>query len=132
MFASCFRTLVIIHVSDSFRVLLRPSLEEKEKRKKKKHFILFVIKHICLPVCLCPIRISKDEAPTPLPAVGPSFISPLLFHLSRALLVHCYFCLFRCVCQSWHNRLGLIREPALYWVFLFYSHFFLLCFTTIM
>ena len=33
-----------------------------------------------------PVRISKDEAPTPLSVVGPLFISSLLFHLSRALL----------------------------------------------
>ena len=33
-----------------------------------------------------PVRISKDEASTPLPVVGPLFISPLSFHLSRALL----------------------------------------------
>ena len=31
-----------------------------------------------------PVRISKDEAPTPWPVVGPLFISSLLFHLSRA------------------------------------------------
>ena len=30
-----------------------------------------------------PVRISKDEAPTPLSVVGPLFISSLLFHLSR-------------------------------------------------
>ena len=34
-----------------------------------------------------PVRISKDEAPTPLSVVGPLFISSLLFHLSRALLL---------------------------------------------
>ena len=33
-----------------------------------------------------PVRIYKDEAPTPLPAVGLLFISPLKFHLSQALL----------------------------------------------
>ena len=33
-----------------------------------------------------PVRISKDEALTPLSVVGPLFISSLLFHLSRALL----------------------------------------------
>ena len=32
------------------------------------------------------VRISKDEAPTPLSVVGPLFISSLIFHLSRALL----------------------------------------------
>ena len=34
-----------------------------------------------------PVRISKDEALTPLSIVGPLFISSLLFHLSRALLL---------------------------------------------
>ena len=29
-----------------------------------------------------PVRISKDEAPTPLSVVGPLFISSFLFHLS--------------------------------------------------
>ena len=57
-----------------------------------------------------PVRISKDEAPTPL------FISPLSFHLSRALLGAWRFGLFRCVYSSFHNRLNLIREPAFYWV----------------
>ena len=60
---------------------------------------------------------SKDEAPTPLPVVGPLFISPLSFHLSRALLGAWRFGLFRCVYSSFHNRLDLIREPAFYWVF---------------
>ena len=58
-----------------------------------------------------PVRISKDEAPTPLPVVGPLFISPLSFHLSRALLGAWRFGLFRCVYSSFHNRLNLIREP---------------------
>ena len=66
-----------------------------------------------------PVRISKDEAPTPLPVVGPLFISPLSFHLSRALLGAWRFGLFRCVYSSFHNRLDLIREPAFYWVFYF-------------
>ena len=60
----------------------------------------------------------QDEAPTPLPVVGPLFISPLLFHRSRVLLA-CRFGLFRYVCSSFHNRLDLIREPAFYWVFYF-------------
>ena len=59
-----------------------------------------------------PVRISKDEAPTPLPVVWPLFISPLSFHLSRALLGAWRFGLFRCVYSSFHNRLDLIREPA--------------------
>ena len=39
----------------------------------------------------------QDEAPTPLPVVGPLFISLLLFHLSRVLLGAWRFGLFRCV-----------------------------------
>ena len=62
---------------------------------------------------------AKDEAPTPLPVVGPLFISLLSFHLSRALLGAWRFGLFRCVYSSFHNRLDLIREPAFYWVFYF-------------
>ena len=59
-----------------------------------------------------PVQNSKDEAPTPLPVVGPLFISPLSFHLSRAFLGAWRFGLFRCVYSSFHNRLDLIREPA--------------------
>ena len=43
------------------------------------------------------VRIAKDEAPTPLSVVGPSFISSLLFHLSRNLLGAWRFSLFRSV-----------------------------------
>ena len=64
-----------------------------------------------------PVRISKDEAPTPLSVVGPLFISSLLFHLSWASLRAWRFSLFRSVYSSFHNRLDLIREPAFYWVF---------------
>ena len=64
----------------------------------------------------CPVRISKDEDPMPLPVVGPLVISLLLFHLSRVLLGAWRFGLFRCVIySSFHNRLDLIREPAFYW-----------------
>ena len=66
-----------------------------------------------------PVRISKDEARTPLSVVGPLFISTLLFHLSRTLLGAWRFSLFRSVYSSFHNRLDLIREPAFYWVFYF-------------
>ena len=66
-----------------------------------------------------PVRISKDEAPTPLLVVGPLFIPPLSFHLSRALLGAWRFSLFHCVYSSFHNRLDFIREPAFYWVFYF-------------
>ena len=68
-----------------------------------------------------PVRISKDEALTPLPVVGPLFISLLSFRLSRALLGAWRFGLFRCVYSSFHNRLDLIREPAFYWMFYFIS-----------
>ena len=73
-----------------------------------------------------PVRISKDEAPTPLSVVGPLFISFLLFHLSRTLLgawsfsfffFFFFFSFFRSVYSSFHNRLDLIREPAFCWVF---------------
>ena len=63
------------------------------------------------------VRISKDEALTPLSVVGPLFIFSLLFHLSRALLGALRFSLFRSVYSSFHNRLDLIKEPAFYWVF---------------
>ena len=66
-----------------------------------------------------PVRISKDEAPTPLSVVGPLFISSLLSHLSWTLLGAWRFSLFRSVYSSFHNRLDLIREPAFYWVFYF-------------
>ena len=66
-----------------------------------------------------PVRVSRDEAPTPLPVVGPLFISLLLFHLSRVMLGAWRFGLFRCVYFCFHNRLDLIREPAFYWVFYF-------------
>jgi len=66
-----------------------------------------------------PVRISKDEALTPLSVVGPLFISSLLFHLSRALLGAWRFSLFRSIYSSFHNRLDLIRESAFYWVFYF-------------
>jgi len=64
------------------------------------------------------VRISKDEAPTPLPVV-----SPLSFHLSRALLGAWRCGLFRSVYSSFHNRLDHIREPAFYWVFYFIFSF---------
>ena len=72
-----------------------------------------------------PVRISKDEAPTPLSVVGPLFISSLLFPLSRILLGVWHFNLFCSVYSSFHNRLDLIMEPAFYWVF--YLPNFLVC-----
>ena len=61
----------------------------------------------------------QDEAPTPLPIVGPLFISSLLLHRFRVLLGAWRFGLFRCVYSSFHNRLDPIREPAFYWMFYF-------------
>ena len=81
--------------------------------------------HVCMGVHrvtdleTIPVRISKDEAPTPLSVVGPLFISSLSFHLSRALLGAWRFGLFRSVYSSFHNRLDLIREPVFYWAFYF-------------
>ena len=75
-----------------------------------------------------PVRVSKNEAPTPLSVVGPLFISSLLFPLSRTLLGAWRFRLFRSVYSSFHNRLDLIRKPAFYWVFYFSSQFILVCF----
>ena len=106
---------------------------KKKKKKKKKCFtertllsIQFGLKYMST------VRISKDEAPTPLPVVGPLFISPLSFHLSRALLGAWRFVFFRCVYSSFHNRLDLIKEPAFYWVFYFifpvYPQFIRICF----
>ena len=57
-----------------------------------------------------PVRISMDEAPTPLSVVRSLFISSLLFHLSRALLGAWRFNLFHSVYSSFHNRLDLIRQ----------------------
>ena len=62
-----------------------------------------------------PVRISKDEAPTPLSVVGPLFISSLLFS-SFSSLVGCVAFFVLC---SFHNRLDFIREAAFYWVFYF-------------
>ena len=66
-----------------------------------------------------PVRISKDEAQTPLSVVGPLFISSLLFPLSQGLLGAWRFSLFRSVYSSFYNRLDHIREPAFYWVLCF-------------
>ena len=61
-----------------------------------------------------PVRISKDEAPTPLSVVGPLFISSL-FHLSRTLLGVWRFSLFRSVYSSFHNRLDLTILDVLFY-----------------
>ena len=76
-----------------------------------------------------PVRISKDEALTPLSVVGPLFISSLLFNLSRALLGAWSFSPFRSVYSSFHNRLDFIREPAFFiGCFILFSKCILVCF----
>ena len=75
-----------------------------------------------------PVRISKDEAPTPLPVVGPLFISPLSFHLSRALLGAWRFGIFRSVYSSFHNRLDHIREQPFNGCFILLPQFIRVCF----
>ena len=108
------------------------TLRATKKWEPKHHYVL-CSKHFekkCFTDCtllsiqfglkyMSTVRISKDEAPTPLPVVGPLLISPLSFHLSRALLGAWRFVFFRCVYSSFHNRLDLIKEPAFYWVFYF-------------
>ena len=73
-----------------------------------------------------PVRISKDEALTPLSVVGPLFISSLLFHLSRALLGAWRFSLFRSVYSSFHNRLD--PQGACLLLGVLFSQFILVCF----
>ena len=87
-------------------------LQKKKKKKKKKN----------------PLRISKDEAPTPLSVVGPLFISSLLFHLSRALLGAWRFSLFRSVYCSFHNRLDLQGACLLLGVLFYFPTLSFLCF----
>ena len=67
-----------------------------------------------------PVRISKDEAPTPLLVAGPLFISSLLFPLSRSLLGAWRFSLFSSVYSSFHNSLPFIGVLI--------SQFILVCF----
>ena len=110
-------------------VLLKAFQKEKRKKKKKKTnftdrtllIIQFGLKYMSTGNRLGNISSSnlQDEAPTPLPVVGPLFISPLSFHLSRALLGAWHFGLFRSVYSSFHNKLDHIREPVFYWVFYF-------------
>ena len=108
------------------RCALLKALKKKKKMLHRSHRTLLSIQfglkihvHRVTDMERFPVRISKDEVPTPLPVVGPLFISLLSFHLSRALLGAWRFGLFRCVYSSFHNRLDLIREPAFYWVFYF-------------
>ena len=75
-----------------------------------------------------PVRISKDEAPTPLSVVGPLFISSLLFHLSRILLGAWRFSLFRSVYSSFHNRLTSSGSLPFIECFILFSQFILVCF----
>ena len=83
----------------------------KKKREKRVHRLhaaehsVWAQIHVCRGVHRVtdlekiPAQISKDEALTPLPVVGPLFISPFSFHLSCALLDTWRFGLFRCFLQ---------------------------------
>ena len=82
--------------------------------------------HRVIDIEKIPVRISKDEALTPLSLVGPLFISSLLFPLSRALLGAWRFSLFRSVCSSFHNRLDL--QGACLLLGVLFSQFILVCF----
>ena len=75
-----------------------------------------------------PVRISKDEAPTPLSVVGPLFISSLLFPLSRALLRAWRFSLFRSVYLAFTT--GYTSSGSLPFIgcFILFSQFILVCF----
>ena len=64
-----------------------------------------------------PVRISKDEALTPLSVVGPLF--PPCYFIFSSLVSGWRFSPFRSVYSSFHNRLDLIRGAAFYWVFYF-------------
>ena len=74
------------------------------------------------------VRISKDEAPTPMSVAGPLFISSLLFHLSQTLLGAWRFSLFRSVYSSFHNRLDLPHQEACLLLGILFSKFILVCF----
>ena len=76
-----------------------------------------------------PVRISKDEAPTPLSVVGLLFISSLIFHLSRALLGAWRFSLFvlftlAFTTSSWTSPGSLPFIGC----FILFSQFILVCF----
>ena len=75
-----------------------------------------------------PVRISKDEAPTPLSVVGPLFISYLLFHLSRALIVRCVAFQSFSFCLAF--TAGFQNPGSLPFIecFILFSQFILLCF----
>ena len=70
-----------------------------------------------------PVRISKDEAPTPLSVVGPLFIFSMLFHLSRALPFQSFsFCLAFITGWTSSGSLPFIG------CFILFSQFILVCF----
>ena len=106
-------------------VLCSKHFEKKKKKLHRSHSAEHSVwaqihVHRVTDLEIFPVRISKDEAPTPLPVVWPLFISPLAFQLSRALLGAWRFGLLRCVCSSFHNRLDLIMEACLLLGVLFY------------
>ena len=67
-----------------------------------------------------PLRISRMKLRRHCQQLGLCLFPPCYFIFSRTLLGAWCFGLFRSVYSSFHNRLDHIREPAFYWVFLFY------------
>ena len=75
-----------------------------------------------------PVRISKDEAPTPLSVVRSLFISSLLFHLSRALLDVWRFSLFHSVYLAFTTGWTSSRSLPFIGCFILFSQFILVYF----
>ena len=74
-----------------------------------------------------PVRISKDEAPTPLSVVGPLFISSLLFHLSRALLGAWRFSFFVLFSLAFTKGWTSSGSLAFIGCFILFSQFIVVC-----
>ena len=75
-----------------------------------------------------PVQISKDKALMPLSVVGPLFISSLLFHLYRALLVcivSVFFVLFTLAFTTGWTSSGSLPFTG---CFILFSRFILVCF----
>ena len=69
-------------------------------------FTLFVCKgaHRVTDLAKFPVRIFKDEAPMPLPTVGPLSIFPMSFHFSRALIARCVAFRSFSLCLPWLSQ----------------------------
>ena len=89
-----------------------------------------------------PVRISKDEAPTPLSVLAPLFVSFLLFHLSRTLLgvyfllvISSFLNVVRCMafqsflfCLLELSQLARPHQGACLLLGVLFSQFILVCF----